>query len=63
MGMLVCLHLKKAKYLVRKGQNHGRLKSAMEKISQTDTSCRYLHQTDFARRSLRSQKIRISKGF
>ena len=28
----------------------------MEKISQTDTSCRYLHQTDFARRSPRSHK-------
>ena len=38
-------------------------KSAMEKTSYSETSCRYLHQTDFARRSPRSQKIRISKGF
>ena len=35
----------------------------MEKIPQTEIRCRYLHQTDFARRSPHSQKIRISKGF
>ena len=35
----------------------------MEKTSQTEIRSRYLHQTDFASRNLRSQKTRNSKGF
>jgi hypothetical protein len=35
----------------------------MKKSSQTETSCRYLHQTDFPSRIPRSQKPRNSKGF
>ena len=60
--MLVCLHLKKCEIFGPKRTNHGRLKSAMEKTSYTETSCRYLHQTDFARRSPRSQKNTDFKG-
>lgn len=45
------------------GPNYGAFKSVIEKISQTEISCRYLHQTDFASHDPRSQKIRISKGF
>ena len=45
------------------GPNYGASESVIEKISQTEKSYRYLHQTDFARRNPRSQKIRNSKGF
>ena len=54
---------KSAYFSAKTGPNYDDLKSIMGKTSQTETSCRYLHQTDFARRSPRSQKIRISKGF
>ena len=61
----ICNHedLKSAKLSAKTGPNYDDFKSAMEKASYTETSCRYLHQTDFARRSPHSQKIRISKGF
>ena len=35
----------------------------MEKTSYTETSCRYLHQADFASRIPGSQRTRNSKGF
>ena len=54
---------KSAKLSAKTGPNYDDFKSAMEKISQTGIRCRYLHQTDFARRSPRSQKIRNSEGF
>ena len=51
------------KFSVKTGPNHGGFKMVMEKTSQTEIRCCHLHQTDFARRSPRSQKIRISMGF
>ena len=43
--------------------NYGASESVIEKITQTEKRYRYLHQTDFARRNPRSQKIRNSEGF
>ena len=54
---------KSANFSVKSGPNHDRFQVAMEKGSQTGKRCRYLHQTDFISRILRSQKIRISEGF
>ena len=45
------------------GPNYDASESVIEKISQTEKRYRYLHQTDFARCSPRSQKIRNSEGF
>jgi len=43
--------------------NYGDSESVIEKITQAEKRYRYLHQTDFARRNPRSQKIRNSEGF
>jgi len=47
---------KSAKLSAKTGPNYDDFKSAMEKTSHTETSCRYLHQTDFANRIPGSHK-------
>ncbi len=61
----ICLRVvpKSVKSSAKTGPNHGGFKMVMEKSSQTEIRFRYLHQTDFSRRSPRSQKTRNSKGF
>ena len=45
------------------GPNHDGSQMVMEKIPQTEISCRYSYQTDSVNRIPRRQKTRISKGF
>ena len=54
---------KSVNFSAKTGPNYDLVEKVMEKTSQTEIRYRYLHQTDFASRSPRSQKIRISKGF
>lgn len=51
------------KFFGKTGPNHDGYQMVMEKSSQTEIRCRYLHQTDFRSSHRRSQKTRNSKGF